>query len=226
MTQYLSRSDAEDAAAQTLRNYSRQTGRRIEPPIPVDMVGELLYDLRWEYGPVEGVGPRTLAALYPNERVVRLNERYAARFEEVIGLDHFTKGHEIGHWVLHVRHESRTSLALEKSVKGDQLFCRESPVTALGNSERSHSDSSESRWVERQADWFAAGLLMPKELVIRVAQQYHDITWEAIREMSNQFEVSRKAFRIRLENLGLIYVDAKNRICRSPDTDTGQTSLF
>ena len=225
MAHYLSRPDAENAAAATLRQYSRQTGCRIKPPIQVDMIGELLYNLRWEYGPMEEVGPQTLAALYPNERLVRLNERYAARFEEVIGLDHFTKGHEIGHWILHVRHESRTTPTLE-SAKSAQLFCRESPTTGLGSDTRGRTNSSESKWIERQADWFATGLLMPEEWVIRVARQYHNITRETICEMSEQFAVSREALRIRLENLGLIYVDEKDRICRSSDENTGQTSLF
>jgi len=211
MTHYLGRNEVEQHAAKTLRAYSRKVGRTIKAPIEVDLIGELLCELQWEYDLIEEQSESTLAALYPKSRIVRLNEAFADRFEEVVGLDHFTKAHEIGHWRLHVAHPRLTTPALDSSTSGERVFCRD----------------DKKDWTERQADWFAAGLLMPEELVIRAVRQYDDISWKAINTLAAHFEVSRKAMQIRLQRLGLVYVDDETgHIFRSRSEASGQQQLF
>ena len=211
MSKYLSRYQVEASAAETLRAFSRETGQTVEAPIKIDLIGELLYDLRWEYDLIENVDQPTLAALYPKRRIVRLNEAFADRFTEVIGLDHFTKAHEIGHWRLHVAHPQLTTPALDSSTDGERVFCR----------------NEEKNWTERQADWFAAGLLMPEELVIEAARRYERITWKVINQLSERFQVSREAMRIRLGRLGLAYVDEETgEIYRNRNEASGQQGLF
>jgi len=61
----------------------------------------------------------------------------------------FTIGHELGHWVLH--QDEQTS-----------LFCRHGSVTESPAAERPPLDL-----IEEQANWFAASLLMPAELIRR-----------------------------------------------------------
>ena len=64
----------------------------------------------------------------------------------------FTIGHELGHWVLH--QDEQTS-----------LFCRHGSVTEPNGA----TDSTEERppldLIEEQANWFAASLLMPADLI-------------------------------------------------------------
>lgn len=211
MTKFLSRNQVEQHAAAALRAYSQETGRPIKPPIEIDLLGELLYELRWEYDLIEGVSEATLAALYPKDRVVRLNEAFADRFEKIVGLDRFTKAHEIGHWVLHVEHPNLSAPVLDAGASGQRVFCRDKA----------------KNWTESQADWFAAALLMPEELLVETARQFEGITWKTINELCATFKVSKQAMKIRLERLNLAYVDKKTgEVFKSRDEASGQQTLF
>lgn len=211
MTKYLSRHEVEASAAETLRAFSRETGQAIRAPIKIDLIGELLYDLRWEYDLIENVKLPTLAALYPKSRIVRLNEAFGDRFAKIIGLDHFTKAHEIGHWRLHVAHPHLCAPTLDSGASGERVFCRD----------------DKNNWMERQADWFAASVLMPEDLVISAVRQYGEVSWRVLNTLAAQFEVSRQAMRIRLERLRLAYFDEETgQIFRSRDKAFGQHSLF
>lgn len=209
MTDYLSRDDLEERAASMLRRYGRETGRKVTPPVEVDLIGGMLCDLRWEYDLIEDES--TLAALYPESQVVTLNELFADRFQEVSGFDRFTKGHEVGHWVLHVEGLGDSSPTLDAGTDGERVFCR---------------DGSDD-WTERQADWFAAGLLMPEPHLNEAVSGYDDISWSIIEKLSEQFDVSKEAMKVRLERLGLAYVDEETgRVYRSRGEAKGQQTLF
>jgi hypothetical protein len=85
----------------------------------------------------------------------------------------FTIAHEIGHFVLH------------------PARCRP---------ERGGAVNEAGRIEEREADAFAAELLMPANLVREaVREQGLDVT-----RLADRFEVSRKAMQTRLRDLGLI----------------------
>jgi hypothetical protein len=209
MTDYLSREDVERKASGLLREYSRKTGKQVQPPVDVSLIGEMLCELRWEYDLIED--PSTLAALYPDDQVVTLNELFADRFEEVSGLHRFTKGHEVGHWMLHVDHPKRSSVPLDKAEDGEQVFCR---------------DGADD-WTERQADWFAAGLLMPEPHLRNAVAQYRRISWSAIKSLSDSFDVSKEAMKVRLQILDLVYIDDDNgQLYRSKKEAEGQQNLF
>lgn len=85
----------------------------------------------------------------------------------------FTIAHEIGHFVLHPQ--------------------RERP-------ERGGAATQGMRREEREADLFAAELLMPDHLV-REAVVEHGAD---VARLADRFQVSAKAMRIRLERLGLL----------------------
>ncbi|WP_251980311.1 ImmA/IrrE family metallo-endopeptidase [Salinibacter ruber] len=209
MPDYLSRDDVEERAASMLRRYGRETGREVTPPVKVSLIGGMLCDLRWEYDLIEDES--TLAALYPESQVVKLNELFADRFEEVSGFDRFTKGHEVGHWVLHVEDLGDSSPPLDAGTDGERVFCR---------------DGSDD-WTERQADWFAAGLLMPEPHVNEAVSGYDSMSWSTIERLSEQFDVSKEAMKVRLERLGLAYVDEETgRVYRSRGEAQGQQTLF
>jgi hypothetical protein len=209
MPDYLSQDDVEKRAASMLRRYSRKTGREVTPPVEVDLIGEMLCGLRWEYDLIEDKS--TLAALYPESQVVTLNELFADRFDEISGFDRFTKGHEIGHWVLHVDDPGESTPPLDEGAKGERVFCR---------------DGSDD-WTERQADWFAAGLLMPEPHLREAVSCYDRMTWSTVTGLSEDFDVSKEAMKVRLQRLDLAYVDEDSgRIYRSRGEAKGQQTLF
>lgn len=88
----------------------------------------------------------------------------------------FTVAHEIGHFLLHAD-------------KQEDTFLR-SQFTLL---------DAEEKDTEREANWFAASLLMPKELVERFW-----LVTKNIEQMARIFGVSYTAMRWRLKNLHLI----------------------
>ena len=100
--------------------------------------------------------------LFPSERRILVN---AAEPET---RQHFTIAHELGHWICQ---------CLEGSVK--PVYCRAEDVGV----------DPEARALEREANIFAANLVMPKEAVQAAAGE-------------NRFGVSDEAFAWRLYNLG------------------------
>jgi Zn-dependent peptidase ImmA (M78 family) len=102
--------------------------------------------------------------LYPSERLIRVNAN------DVPPRRRFTLAHEVGHWVCQVQEE-----------RGAPLMCRAQDV-----------GPSADRPLEREANVFAAELLMP-ESAVREA-------WEELREVgacSARFDVSLTAMQWR-----------------------------
>src|SRR5207249_2037123 len=127
----------------------------LEPPIDVDMIGEVMFELNWEWDRIEDPNSESgliiLGGLYPRQRRVVMNEIHVEVFRRKPGLERFTKGHEIGHWVLHIDksvldHPSLFDGLGDEPDGADTIICRDGDDT----------------WIERQANWFSAGLLMPK----------------------------------------------------------------
>ena len=87
----------------------------------------------------------------------------------------FTVAHELGHYFLH-------------EDKATDVFYRKQILNI----------AEESREKEKEANWFAASLLMPSQLV----KKYYSITQD-IDVLSSLFGVSPTAVYYRLKNLGL-----------------------
>jgi Zn-dependent peptidase ImmA (M78 family) len=111
--------------------------------------------------------------LVPARREIWVDAREAA---ESPARRRFTIAHEIGHWVCQVR-EGR----------GAEILCRPDPSLARRADPR-----------EREANVFAAELLMPAGEVRRLAAEGF-----AVAELAGRFEVSGPAMAWRLFNLGL-----------------------
>ena len=125
----------------------------------------------------------------------------------------FTLAHETSHWMLHRSYNSPTNQTYQfrKGFPG-YIACRSAQIEASR-----HHLQSDNDWAEWQADSLAAALLMPKETFIQAAWDelglgvgvYRGRTnsyqyYESLARIASQFQVSKKAVSIRLQQLGLI----------------------
>lgn len=111
----------------------------------------------------------------------------------------FTLAHEIGHFILH-----------HSAANKDQLFVdrKYSIYERVGAPTAKHYQGSESTTTvkqEREANAFAAGLLMPKILLEKyIEEKKLDLTDESdISVLAVAFGVSEQAMSIRVRQLGL-----------------------
>ena len=99
----------------------------------------------------------------------------------------FTLAHELGHYKLHTQ---------KSSVFMDNVFFRK----------KSEGYTSKEEKIEREANYFAASILMPEHLVRKEISELncdlHDDL--VLASLANKFEVSSSAMTFRLINLGLI----------------------
>jgi len=180
----------ERKAAEVLRRHVRRTGRRIEMPVPVELIVEQTFDLSVEYGTIkEDPGVMILGALVPADKRILLNDRHAELFEEVIGPERFTLAHELGHWVYDADDPDQLALDLDMA-DTESVFCyhRETPGI-----------DEQLRIREINANGFASSLLMPAELVLQTP--IPDLAPDR-RRLARQWGVSYQALEIRLETLG------------------------
>lgn len=98
----------------------------------------------------------------------------------------FTIAHEIGHYLLHAKD---AKLFVDKDEK--ILY-------------RDRNSSTGELLKEREANSFAAALLMPEKLLRKEIQKYKGSQEKFISAIAKKFSVSEQAITIRLTNLGLI----------------------
>lgn len=143
-------------------------------PVPVEDIAEDLLGLRIE----ERRGMAHSGMLLPAERTIVLNPA------EDVGDDgrpirrrRFTIAHEVGHWVCHVVGAERV----------EPVYCRAADLAA------------DADWaLEREANVFAAELLMPESAVREVWEEIGHVAACAAR-----FDVSPTAMHWRLHSFGL-----------------------
>jgi Zn-dependent peptidase ImmA (M78 family) len=153
---YLADADIEASANALLADCGRRNRTDVRPPVPVEEILEDhlglhlgFDDLRAKLGVpdvlgalcVEGAEVTVDQTLDPDEHPSALN-RYR-----------FTLGHEIGHWDLH------WGLVLAQRLQADLFQKSSGPSIVCRTSQRKEP-------IERQADAFAAALLMPRSEVV------------------------------------------------------------
>jgi hypothetical protein len=144
-------------------------------PVPVEAIAEDLLGLRIE----ESWEIDCSGMLLPGERRIVLNASEAKHGDTPIHRHRFTIGHEIGHWVCH---------CLEGHAPAPQpSYCRPVDLTEAAD-----------RQLEREANVFAAELLMPELAVRESWAELGDIGACAAR-----FDVSRTAMQWRLFSFDL-----------------------
>ena len=157
-------------------------GMTLEGAVDVEYLAEAVLELTVLYDDTLPMG--LLGMADHARRHIRLNAR-----ESNLGRVRFTLAHELGHFVLHIP-------LLEIQTRQTALF-EEQNIAALL---RSHH-------VERQADMFAAALLLPKAALLSFGQRCLDRGLNAFQQLDavcEHFQTSKQATRIRLERLGLV----------------------
>lgn len=99
---------------------------------------------------------------------------------------HFTIAHEIGHYFLH-----KEIVRSEKLIIDHEFFDGKRALFRL--------DNAESSRIETEANYFAASLIMPAELVEKAWRELG-----SVEECASVFNVSVSAMSIRLERLKLL----------------------
>lgn len=108
----------------------------------------------------------------------------------------FTIAHEISHFWLHAGKDAPLFIDKDKKFEQRILF-------------RDGASSTGEFIQEREANAFAAALLMPKKLVEQELKSCDKIDIkEAITDLAKKFEVSTQAMSIRLSNLEIIDYNA------------------
>ena len=212
MVQFLPDTQIEKLAYRLLKRYEAAFGAVANPPVPVEDIADGLLDLRimWDCVP-EAAGTSTLAGLDPGERMIRFNENRREIFEETQGLYNTVLGHEIGHWELHVHHDSASQLQLPKF---DKVY------------ECIYQEATSSRGLkETQAHRFMGFLLMPSHLLFDVIREVELTEWQNLYALRKLFQVTITALTIRLERLGVLYVAPDRRLYPSLQEYHGQIRL-
>ena len=149
-----------------------------ELPVPVEAIAEDLLGLRIE----ESWEIDYSGMLLPAERTIVLNahEQAVGRNDPPLRRFRFTIAHEIGHWVCH---------CLEgRKAEPELSYCRPVDLTEAAD-----------RALEREANVFAAELLMPESAVRQAWEELEDVGACAVR-----FDVSPTAMRWRLYGFELV----------------------
>ena len=179
------------AAGRVLSRHASTVGIPVELPVPIELIIEQTYGLEilWEDVP-EPANTIILGALAPRDRRIVLNMRHQALFEQYMGPERFTLAHELGHWIYDADNPDQLRLNLEGDYQERYCYHRDSPGL-----------SEDLRIRELNANKFAAHVLLPEELVRRadIDEVLNDLPGTA-----KQWQVSRTALRIRLQDLGFI----------------------
>lgn len=117
----------------------------------------------------------------------------------------FTVAHELGHLVLHddeaERDKSGNRMFIDRQIRVYQRVGE--PSSAVYKQEGSMTDV----WQEREANAFAACLLMPAHHVTRAALERDLFDELSVASLARSFGVSEQAMSIRLQQLKLVSPD-------------------
>ena len=209
--QYFKSTALERLADDLLYIYQRQSGSPLRPPIQAELVAESVgLNILWEEIREE---PETTvcAEIRPNERLIVVNERRRGLLENNSGLYNTTVAHELGHWWLHIDHAALNHEELPGYIR--------SFAPPREPDDRDRRD-------ERNAHEFMGYLLMPRSLLLPKTKGMNLQAWPPLYRLRDEFDVTITAMLVRLENLGLTYVDSYRRFHKSKQAAEGQDSLF
>lgn len=203
--------ELEKRARELLSIHRRRSKAPLRLPIQADLVAEGVgLDILWEEIPEEP-GTTILAEIRPDQRLIVVNENRLAALDDTFGLYNTTVAHELGHWWLHVDHD-----ALDHEELPGYIRSAAPPRQADGRDQRD----------ERNAGEFIGYLLMPHSTLLRRSEGLNLQSWRGFYRLRDDFGVTTTAMKIRLEKLGLTYIDHSGRFYKSRQEAGGQGCLF
>lgn len=156
----------------------------------------------WESIPVEGSTP-VFARIYPLQKLIELNENLSM-LQENFGLEQSTKGHEIGHWMLHINQDKatgftkQTELALDELNEAHPFLCRS--VNDSDNVLRVRLTKQQES-IEWQAQYFSSCLLMPKQKLLEEKKGRNLTNYRHLCAIAEDLGVSISNLTHRLKDL-------------------------
>lgn len=230
----------ERRAEERLTQLATSLGRPITPPIPVDHFIEhvLELDLLWDVVE-ERPGEVILGAIDPRAKQIVINETHVELFAQRPGLERFTKLHEGGHWDLltdqaTIDHpqllgcdDADGPVSFRQSRNGLRHVLKALCMTKAGVDYfcdlRSRADDPyEKRVVNR----FAGAVLIPGQLLREDVRRRRPQGWPDVYRLAERYEVTPTAMKVRLNELGLVYVDESGMFHGSKAEAAGQQPLF
>ncbi len=211
LTPYISLEDMDNITQSILSDYEIDV-ENITEAIPIEEIIEFHFDLSvsWENIDDLSQGEHVMAAIFPSEKQIVMNENKLDLFKENEGFMNFTFAHELGHWVLHTADD--TQLSFDLNSNKHVFYCR---------------STSKKLPVETQADMFASSILMPKPFVVSFISDLWNqerVQWNDLYQLCELLHVSISALIVRLEQLKLLYVEEK-KIYESKEEAMGQASF-
>ncbi|GAA3405827.1 ImmA/IrrE family metallo-endopeptidase [Paenibacillus hodogayensis] len=203
---YIAREQMERITERILSDYGFEPDDKQVRPVPIEEIVEFHYDLQIAWETIDQLDSDgvVMAAIFPDRKLIILNESQRRLFEEKIGTYHFTLAHELGHWVLHAA--DGAMLRSVAPAAASPYYCRS----------LSHKPAEEI-----QADLFAGCLLMPRAMMERAVRQLSMLgrfRLHHLYRLAECLKVSVSAVSVRLEQLGHIRMGSDGRIGR-PDKE-------
>ncbi len=215
LNQFLAAKTIERRAGELLSSYQGKLGCALTLPIRAEHILDVALDEQlksplWEPIP-EPPGRTILAGLAPQQRLIILNEARKQVILDTAGLLNSLIAHEIGHWTLHV----------------DQALIDHRPLPGFQRELRfTCSPDDSSSWHEKHAHIFMAQLLMPSDLLTLLAAQADLASWRGVYELRQQVGVTITALKIRLHELGFVYIGRDGTFHDSKEEAAGQQRLL
>jgi len=232
--------DIEARVSSRLAEFGCQTGRKAEPPIPVDLLAEKLFDFTVVYEEMpEPKGLQVLGGLVRRQKKIVVNERYARDPKQGWGRSRFTIAHEIGHWDLSEMTKSDKQCEFDGTATSSRMLCRSASglivevTKRLWHDERLQAElrraetMKDEPWEKRAVDRYASELLMPKHLVLNAVEGVDLTQWPNLYRLKDLFGVTISALRIRLSSLGRLSVADDGTIFAGSEAErAGQMRIF
>lgn len=139
------------------------------------------------------------AMIWPIEHKILINENSDQLSR---GFQESSIAHEIGHWILHVDHQQ-----VEIYKKKQNLGLKTVPPPPLHRLYRDKEQNS----IERQAQYFAGCLLMPRYILEEKCQGRDLTNWHHLYAIKDELGVTISNLKNRLEDLGWIHIPKNSK---------------
>jgi hypothetical protein len=238
---FMSNEYIEGVTSDRIRQYEAKINNTVKFPIPIEEIIDQVLDLSILWDEIkEQPGELILAGLKRQSRMIVVNEKHLALFEDKPGLLRSTQGHEAGHADLEGRLGDQGPALFES--EQDRIVRRDCTKSneqveilldlALRNEKayrlwRKITDGQDTPEQKSAMDRYQSAILMPKWL-LEEATKHRDLTrWPNLYDIANEAQVNISNLVTRLRRLNMIFIPKGSKtIYRNAEEYSGQKSLF